>query len=236
MRARDETKNPLEDEKKSREEWPALTRGESNKIREAREKGWKGKTVAGRWAKTENRDGVMVTTKRGGCRLEPAEAFLGCFEAEDDMPTDLVLGTMSEEEKDGYEMVSGVVDTGAEEHAIPLKMLDWLPIRESELSRQGRYFRGADNSRIPAKGKRTFVAVTADGLKKRLACEVCPVRRLLLSGTKMARAGHRVVCEDKVGYIQNIKTGRKTYLRRDRNVWVLDMWIKKPEGFPRLGK
>ena len=132
--------------------------------------------------------------------------------------------------------MTGVVDTGAEDHALEEGILEWIPIEPSELSKAGRAFRGPNHSRIPAKGRKRFSAVLPNGLRAHLAGEVCPVKRTLLSGAKLAKAGNRVVCEHRQAYIQNVKTGVKTFLRRDRDVWVLDMWVKRPAGFHRQGK
>ena len=109
-------------------------------------------------------------------------------------------------------------------------------MEESELSKAGRAFRGPNNSRIPAEGRMKFIALLANVLKAQLSGEVCPVKRTLISGAKPAKGGKRVVCEDKQVYIQNIWKGVKTYLRRDRNVWVLDMWLRRPAAFHRPGK
>ena len=189
----------------------------------------------GRWSKLEERGGARVTKTKSSITLEPSPNL---FELDDQFPNDLVLGNLSEEEKEGYIGVSGVVDTGAEDHAIPKQLLKWIPIEESDLSRHKRIFRGANNSKTPALGRRVFTAITREGHKRKIGCEVCPVKRLLLSGTRMARAGNKCHFEDKVADLENVKTKQNTYLRRDRNVWVLHIWVRKPNaaGFTRQGR
>ena len=59
------------------------------------------------------------------------------------------------------------------------------------------------------------------------------MKRPLLSVMKLTAAGNKVVMEEDRAYVVNRKTGETTPLRRERNVWVLDMWLKVPKGFPR---
>ena len=46
--------------------------------------------------------------------------------------------------------------------------------------------------------------------------------------------------EDK-SFVKNNETGQITNLRRERNVWILDLWVKRPadamdvSSFPLLG-
>ena len=199
--------------------------------------GWKeGKKVV--W---DEKRGVMVAKGKKSTTIIPQGSRLDLFTVDEEEPLDMILGEFagSEKEKEGYVQVSGVVDTGAEDHALPEDELEWLPIQESALSKAKKNFRGADGSRIPAKGRREFIGLTREGHKRKVSCEVCPVKRLLLSGTRIARQGNRVEIGDKDAYILNLKTRQKTYLRRERNVWMLDFWVKKPNkegGFTRQGK
>ena len=69
--------------------------------------------------------------------------------------------------------------------------------------------------------------------------KVCPVKRPLLSATKLAREGHIVYFADTEAWIYHTVTKEYTKLRREGNVWMLDLWVRKPPdtdgGFPRQG-
>ena len=58
--------------------------------------------------------------------------------------------------------------------------------------------------------------------------EVCPVKRPLLSVTRLIKARHTAHFEEDVASIMHRATGQKTFLRRVGGVLMLDMWIKRP--------
>ena len=130
----------------------------------------------------------------------------------------------------GYVQVSGVVDTGAEEHAITPDTAPWTPTVPSAASRAGKNFRGAGGEKIPAQGRKTLVGRTREGHWRKLNCEVCPIRRNLFSGARIAMAGNKVEIGAKSASITNLRSKEKTQLRREGNVWMLDIWIKVPTG------
>ena len=84
-----------------------------------------------------------------------------------------------------------------------------------------------------AKGRRITPGVTSEGQKRRISWEVCPVKKPLLSVARLSDAGNEVTMGKAEAYITNKKTGAVTHLRRVRNTWVLDMWIRVPKGFTR---
>ena len=68
------------------------------------------------------------------------------------------------------------------------------------------------------------------------------MKRPLLSVAKVTKARNQVYLgEDKV-FVKNNETGQITNLRRERNVWMLDLWVKRPadaidvSSFQRLGR
>ena len=93
--------------------------------------------------------------------------------------------------------VSGVVDTGADDHALTVNTAEWVKIQPSEASAAGKCFAGPGGEAIPTKGKRVLRGVTKEGQARSLTGEVCPIRRNLFSGTKIAKAGNLVVVGDK---------------------------------------
>ena len=64
---------------------------------------------------------------------------------------------------------------------------------------------------------------TDEGQSRRIVWEVCPVKRPLLSVAKITKAGNHVNLGEDKAFIKNDKTGHVTNLRRQRNVWMLDL-------------
>ena len=132
--------------------------------------------------------------------------------------------------------VSAVVDSGAEDNALPPLTAEWFELEPSEASRAGRKFRGAGGDPIPAMGRRVTKGTTAEGHTKRISWEVCPVKKPLLSVTRLTEAGNIVKIMKNRAVIINRKTKQVTTLRRERKVWMLDMWLWRPAGFRRQEK
>ena len=87
---------------------------------------------------------------------------------------------------------TAVVDSGAEDNALPLTVGEWLPLEESAASKAGKAFNGPGGERIFAKGRRLTPGLTAQGQKRRISWEVCKVSRPLLSVMRLAQAGNLV--------------------------------------------
>ena len=145
-----------------------------------------------------------------------------------------------EEVRGGYVKVSGVVDTGAEDHAIREDTAPWIETVPSDASTNGSNFRGPAGEEIAAKGRKTFKGLTAQGQHATINGEVCNIRRSLFSAVKIADAGNDVVVSSKRAYIKNIRTEKVTWLRKQGNVWMLDLWLRLPpdseKGFTRRGR
>ena len=161
------------------------------------------------------------------------------FTAKDD-ELDAFLGQMKEAERPNdtskYVKVSGVVDTGADDHALTEKTAIWIKIQPSEASRAGKSLVGPGGEDIPTRGKRTLKGWTSEGQARSLAGEVCPIRKNLFSGTKIAKAGNLVVVGDDKAFLMNIKTKEVTKLRKEGKSWMLDLWLRAPAGSPRQGQ
>ena len=81
--------------------------------------------------------------------------------------------------------------------------------------------------------------MTEEGHKRTMKWVVCPVRRPLISVTKVVEAGNEVFMNRKNPRIVNTKTGQVTKLKKQGGVYVLDIWIENGdvpadnEGFAR---
>ena len=95
---------------------------------------------------------------------------------------------------------------------------------------------------IRARGEMLVTGRKDEGQSRRIVWEVCPVKRPLLSVAKITKAGNQVYLGEDKAFVKNNKTGQITNLRRERNVWMLDLWVKRPadamdvSSFQRLGR
>ena len=72
----------------------------------------------------------------------------------------------------------------------------------------------------------------------KLNMQVAQVKKVLASVGKICGAGNRVVFDDEEGsFIENKKTGKKTWLVKRNGVYYFEMWVrKKPKGERGGGK
>ena len=155
----------------------------------------------------------------------------------------MILGQVADDRtKKGMVKISAVVDSGAEANALPENMMQWIPLKPSSASTAGKIFRGAGRGPIPARGERSVIGRTDEGQRRRIVWEVCPVKRPLLSVAKITKAGNQVYLGEDKAFVKNDKTGQITNLRRERDVWMLVLWLKRPadamdvSSFQRLGR
>ena len=192
------------------------------------EAGW---TVVTR--KSRNR---QQCSGRRGC-FHKSGTVLGSLWDDDN---DMILGQVADDRtRKGMVNISAV---GAEANALPENMMQWIPLKPSPASKSGKIFRGAGGEPIPARGERSETSRTEEEHSRRIVWEVCPVKRFLVSVAKITKAGNQVYLGEEKAFVKKNKTGQITYLRRERIVWMLDLWVKRPadsmvvSSFQRLGR
>ena len=68
------------------------------------------------------------------------------------------------------------------------------------------------------------------------------MKRPLLSVAKITKTGNQVYLGEDKAFVKNNQAGQITNFRRERNVWMLDLWVKRPidamdvSSFQRLGR
>ena len=67
-----------------------------------------------------------------------------------------------------------------------------------------------------------------EGQTRKTTWQVAKVRRPLMSVTKMTESGNEVKLSRDDPHILNLKTGQRTALRKEGNVYVLDLWVEIP--------
>ena len=90
-------------------------------------------------------------------------------------------------------------------------------------------------------GVRTLVGTTAEGHKKKIDFEGAGVTKPWASFSKITKAGHQIVlnnAEGNGGYIQNKRTGGKTQLYIENDVYLFDLYVDvgMSSGFTQQGR
>ena len=137
----------------------------------------------------------------------------------------MILGQFADDRTGkGVVKISAVVDSGAEANALSENMVQWIPLKPSSASKTRKIFLGA----VPARGERSVTGRTEEGQIRRIVWEVCPVKCPLLSVAKITQAGNQVYLGEVKAFVMSNKTGQITNVRRERNVWMLGLWVKRP--------
>ena len=162
-------------------------------------------------------------SRRRGCS-DKRGTVLGSLWDDDN---DMFLGQVADDRnRKGMVKISAVVDSGAEANALPENMMQWIPLEPSSA------FKVRED--LPRRWRRSHpcsrreAGRTEEGQSRRIVWEVCPVKRPLLSVAEVTKAGNQVYLGEDKAFVKNNKTGQITNLRRERNVWMLDLWVKRP--------
>ena len=67
--------------------------------------------------------------------------------------------------------------------------------------------------------------MTREGIHKVLRSQVCNVNKPLLSVSKIAEVGHRVVFDEHRSFIEDKKTGEQITLTKKDGVYVVKLWV-----------
>ena len=102
-----------------------------------------------------------------------------------------------------------------------------METREGAASRRGVEYEIANGELIPNLGEKRFIAVSTEGISRRLTAQVCEVNKGLLSVSKVVKAGSRVVFDRDGSYIEDKETGEKMALQESGGMYMLKMWTKR---------
>ena len=128
--------------------------------------------------------------------------------------------------KRGMRKITAVVDSGASVSVLPEDWLPEIPLEASKGSVEGKRYRAAGGKSIPNLGQKRVSAVTKEGHHKTMTWQVCPVRRALISVSKMVEAGNTVTMGSEDPKIVNDATGQTTRMQKKGGVYTVDMWVK----------
>ena len=106
--------------------------------------------------------------------------------------------------EDEWVEIDVAVDSGATETVMAEDTLSGIiDITESLACKRGVMYEVADGTQIPNLGERKFLGVTEDGRGRGVVAQVCAVNKSLMSVSKIAGKGNRVVFDDAGSYIED---------------------------------
>ena len=85
----------------------------------------------------------------------------------------------------------------------------------------------ANGVQIPNLGERKFVGFTEDGVARGMTAQICAVNKTLMSVSKIAKAGNRVVFDDDGSYIEDKHTGERIWMEQIGGMYSVKMWVSR---------
>ena len=85
----------------------------------------------------------------------------------------------------------------------------------------------ANGVEIPNLGERKFVGITEEGVARSLTAQICAVNKTLMSVSKVAKAGNRVVFDDDGSYIEDKSTGERIWMEQIGGMYLVKMWVSR---------
>lgn len=103
-----------------------------------------------------------------------------------------------------------------------LNMFEWNKCREC-----GFLGEDGEDGREEGAGKKKTVFVNNVGKKEkcRMQFHMTDAKRMLASVSKMLESGNDVHFSDKGSYVENTETGKKVALKKEGNVFIMEVWF-----------
>jgi ribosomal protein L34E len=130
-----------------------------------------------------------------------------------------------------WEEVELAVDSGATETVVGESMIKNASTQPGEASKRGAKYEGADGTIIRNQGEKRFHAESTEGVRRRFVAQVTDVNKGLLSVSKLAKAGHKIVFDTEGSYIEDKATGEVMNLTESGGMYMLKIWVQKDSGF-----
>ena len=125
------------------------------------------------------------------------------------------------------------VDSGATETVMGEDTLAGvIDITEGAACKRGVQYEVANGVQIPNLGERKFVGFTEEGIARSMTAQVCAVNKTLMSVSKIARGGNRVIFDEDGSYIEDKGTGEQIWMTQEGGMYYLKLWVsRKTSGF-----
>ena len=128
-------------------------------------------------------------------------------------------------EEGRWEKLELTVDSGAMETVAPKQCAGNVRMRETPATGR-QFYSTANGASIPNYGEKRLQWRTEDKSQGGITVQITDVMKPLASVGQICEAGNRVVFESGGGYVENIKTGIKTSMRKAGKGYKLDLWVK----------
>ena len=136
----------------------------------------------------------------------------------------------AETKRNGYQILSIAVDSGAAETVIPHDLVRHHRIHETDDSRAGLNYASATGDPIPNLGEQRLPLCTSEGTLRSMVFQAAPVTGALASVKRICQVGHRVVFDEGGSYVENKNTGEVNILREEDGNYILDVWVLPNES------
>ena len=121
-----------------------------------------------------------------------------------------------------------MVDSGATETVMTVDCLEGvIDITEGAALKKGVHYEVANGSQIPNLGERQFLGITEEGGHRGVVAQICAVNKNLMSISKIAKQGNRVVFDDDGSYIEDKTSGERTWMHKVDGMYMLKMWVSR---------
>jgi hypothetical protein len=130
-----------------------------------------------------------------------------------------------EEIKGKWVRISAGMDSCAAQTVMSRKMFPKMKIEQTEDSKNGKEYTAANGGKIRNEGQKIIPFTTVEGQELKMKVQVAEVTRMLISASKVAKAGNIVNLDAKNPHVKNIKTGKVTKLRHQNGIFLLDIWV-----------
>ena len=153
------------------------------------------------------------------------------FTRDEGKVTDVVNG-------EGWIKLTMTADSGASDTVFPTSWFPEFKAQESPESRSGVTYRAANGQALPNRGCKDLQVFTSDGAACKMRVQLADIAKPLFSLGRSTAKGHRVVLDEaSSSYLEHKASGRRTPLRKENGVFLLDVWVKvkEPLGFARPG-
>ena len=130
--------------------------------------------------------------------------------------------------EDTWVQIDVQVDSGATETVMAESTLQGvIDITEGPAFKRGVTYEVANGAEIPNLGERKFLGCMEDGTARAITAQVCSVNQTLMSVSKIASKGNRVVFDDDGSYIEEKATGSRTWMTQVGGMYSLKMWVSR---------
>ena len=156
--------------------------------------------------------------KNGKANIESPQINAAVAEAKESL-------MVVEEVRGKWVRVSAGVDSCASNTVIPVTMFPNVPKRETKESKSGKTFTAANGGKIKNEGEKVIPFQTSSGENRKVRGQLAKVTRMLISVSKMNKAGYKVSLDPDNPHIQDTKTKKITKLRHKNGIFLIDLWI-----------